>query len=878
MRTAFRFSFAVLIVAVAASMAAGCGGSGSTSPDVSFVPDNGGETAESNPDSGVDGIEGEDQGATVDPGTGGTDGQVVVPDDGPVDSGSPDVAESPFFPSEDLFLKILGPSAREVVSSAGSLVSVSGILFGKADTIEWSSPKGSGSITPEHFWLSDAIELDPGDNLVTVTARQGARTASDTVRIVYTPGFLFTREPEVKPDTGFVGESVKTQFTIRLGQGATLGENAIKLYSTQADLSPDQVVGTMKDDGDVSSSGDEILSDGVFSFSMNVKCNAEGRMSWRVGISVESGVSSYIAYSQPVTVECMPHLTSTECQAVLDTQKAAKDLWEQKKGTTDLESARAAVLAYLQGVATVDEAGLEAGGNGAWVRYKSGVLGVLSLSPEGIRAGGGEPGAGDDPADDDDGDGLASASSALLGVAEIASKSTYVLSPYASKLGQNDETDQIHQWLKDKACPTYDLVAQEGAQVSLERMRSGMGAGILVLATHGDTFFGGMKAAAYDSYAWGHKGAQETLFLGEAASCSALLTGVKSCYGAGTCPEGTECVITEAAGTSLSGTCVDRTQADLKRGRVAITGDGTFAVLPSFVERYGHGAMPDSLVYLGACRTAYNGTLAAEFLGAGAMAIAAFTGYVSSEFAALKGKEFFHALIEQDKVTGLAFPSTDLEDPANKGSKFVMIGANDLTVTNSVIANEGFERSDLTGWTADGDGRVITRLGVTKPVSGKFMGILSTGLGFTVETGNIEQTFCIPPETYAFSFFWKFYSEEFHEFCGSEFQDTFKARFVDAKGAEYTVVDVAVDDLCNPEDCGGCCDDGKCVGLVESDVQFDKGDTHVVPKWQRAKMKLVDDNNNPIMATGPVTLSFFGTDKGDSIYDTVVLVDGLQFK
>ena len=63
------------------------------------------------------------------------------------------------------------------------------------------------------------------------------------------------------------------------------------------------------------------------------------------------------------------------------------------------------------------------------------------------------------------------------------------------------------------------------------------------------------------------------------------------------------------------------------------------------------------------------------------------------------------------------------------------------------------------------------------------------------------------------------------------------------------------------------------MGLVPSDVQFDVGDTHVVPKWQRAKMDI-----SQFADKGPITLSFFATDKGDSIYDTVILMDGLQFK
>ena len=62
------------------------------------------------------------------------------------------------------------------------------------------------------------------------------------------------------------------------------------------------------------------------------------------------------------------------------------------------------------------------------------------------------------------------------------------------------------------------------------------------------------------------------------------------------------------------------------------------------------------------------------------------------------------------------------------------------------------------------------------------MGIISTGLGFTKDMGNITQKFCIPPNAKTLSFYWKFYSEEFLEFCGTQFQDSFIATLTDSTG------------------------------------------------------------------------------------------------
>ena len=82
--------------------------------------------------------------------------------------------------------------------------------------------------------------------------------------------------------------------------------------------------------------------------------------------------------------------------------------------------------------------------------------------------------------------------------------------------------------------------------------------------------------------------------------------------------------------------------------------------------------------------------------------------------------------------------------------------------------------------------------GITKPVSGKFMGIISTGLGFTVSNGLVEQKFCIPTDVNTLQFYWNYCSEEFKEFCGTQYQDPFTAAVKGAAG-NITMVDVTVD-------------------------------------------------------------------------------------
>jgi len=78
-----------------------------------------------------------------------------------------------------------------------------------------------------------------------------------------------------------------------------------------------------------------------------------------------------------------------------------------------------------------------------------------------------------------------------------------------------------------------------------------------------------------------------------------------------------------------------------------------------------------------------------------------------------------------------------------------------------------------------------------------------------------------------------------------------------------------VDDLCKTSDCTGC--GAQYVGLIPSDVSFDQGGVYNT-QWQEESV-----NVSSFAGKLPVTLRLFTTDAGDSIYDTVILVDSIQF-
>jgi hypothetical protein len=148
---------------------------------------------------------------------------------------------------------------------------------------------------------------------------------------------------------------------------------------------------------------------------------------------------------------------------------------------------------------------------------------------------------------------------------------------------------------------------------------------------------------------------------------------------------------------------------------------------------------------------------------------------------------------------------------------------------------------------------------MTLPTDGERMALVSTGLGLTTQSGSFAQEVCLPPlppgaTKLTLQYDWNFFSEEFLEYCGSQYQDFFSVRFGD-----NPLQETKVDDLCN--------DPGTI--LVPADVGFDQGGVYMTGWLQKS----VDVT---AFAGTTATLTFAAGDVGDSIFDTVILVDNVK--
>ena len=846
-----------------------------------------GDTGLSNPwDTSNPGRPGYDYGGPISTDSGVKSDQIITAPDfgatGGEDAGKKDTTSTAYaIESPEMVIKIVHPSALRQEPVTSRTIALSGIVTGIPDSVTWKTHSGQeGDAAGVPFWKTAPIPLAPGDNHITVTATRGEEIQTDSIILTVNTTFKFGSRVQARPDVLFVGQQdVKTIFTISTDLYKNFQPGSLQLIQTDAAGNPVDggIRGGMADDGKTAQTGDEIQGDAIFTARANLDGAEPGALYFRVQAQVVTAGNPMLAHSEVLPIEVIQPITVEQCNQITTLQTSATSAYNEKIASAGQQAAAVAALATLQDSPQVAEAGIT-GDTGVWVRYKNGLLGALQLSAAGYRGGAG----GESPTADDHPD-LAQLSTGLLSSVPVGSRRALLLSPNLAELGDIDENRAIWKTFDEVPCPPYEVTEPIGDSAANLRMFQDMHRyGVISVVSHGDTYFDTLSSQAKEAYGWFHKGAQEVIWTGEAINCQAFKREVGGqCKRDQQCGAGARCIIQDLNPEGQpQGICVDYAQADLRRGRL-VFGSDRYGILPTFIRFHARDPYPNSVVYLGACRSAWNGSMAAMFFGMGARAIVGYSDYVKSEFASARGAEFFHRLVRPDSNTGKGMLSGQahlkLPDPENQ-TYLRLIGARNLDASQSELLNESWETGKSSGWQKAGDGRVISQLGTALPVHGKFMGILSTGLGFTTQTGELSQTFCIAPGRTTLTFWWRFFSEEFLEWCGTQYQDTFQVT-IESDAGQLRPVSVTVDDMCPALSCIGC---GSMYQqfpsfpeIEQSPVQFDQGDTYMMNDWVQTRVDLAA---NGFSAGGPITLRLFATDKGDSIFDSAILVDAVKIE
>ncbi len=623
-----------------------------------------------------------------------------------------------------------------------------------------------------------------------------------------------------------------TEVRIEARVPVSLGEKiksvaAYPLVATGYAAGP--LVCALLDNGDLAN-GDDIAGDRVFSCLLDVN-DAQPTARTLGVLVVAKGASSV---SSPFQIRTVDPLTQAQAQAVVDVQAQVAAIWQTQLGVLgDTLAARQAAAADVANLAGVVGSGVSPDDLTLWYLLDSGVRGGLMLSPPGTRGGRGASAAG------------ASAPASVAparfpeprtrprgaGAIDVESNRVLVFDAFNDEFEPFDEGLAIRDLYQASTCPLFEVDYLANGLADVNAVLRFTDYGTIVLVTHG----------AVD-------GDGEVVFL---TRQPVTVQGVMS--------------------------------ADVYLLLQELTVmSGVFAVRPEFVRNL-PGFFENSIVYAGSCNSSRNPTLADAFLDRGAESFFGFDEVVHSDFAEGAANQLFTELAGDFDTTGVAFAAVAPQtDPTAPNASLTHAGDAALAHTRD-LRNVGFEAGGLSGWVRDGDGRVIQKLGAFAPTAGDFMGIISTGLGFTTASGAIEQGFCLDPAAQTLSFDWNFSSEELVEYCFSIYDDPFVVEMVVNPGAfdeqSMELFREDVDTVCDEVQPTNLYFDQAVPGCVSSGTTVGGGGNDCTVHSTGWRHEDLDISAIAAAQGGePVVIRFSNTDSADSIFDSAVLLDQIEVR
>ncbi len=639
----------------------------------------------------------------------------------------------------------------------------------------------------------------------------------------------FLSAVSVTPQGAFVDveTDVVVATTLSADSGWTVDE--LRLYLVDAAGDSIEQVGVLYDNGNLDNS-DEIQGDGVFT---GVLADFEGASAQilhlrLLAVASKAGGGAATLWSATIEFVIDEPTTPAEFTAVVNQMDDAEAEYEDLVigGATDAQ-AKAGTVAYWATLPDVDEAYVGPDGNTVWAVYDDGLTVGLYLPTYAEEVFGAAPRRGRatppanmsvgvaplpgrvplTPRDDDNPD-------------HVHSNQALVLSPFHSwieTLGggtMQDPSEAVYDLFVDSECPSFDVMylADSGAGAASFANLDEYGA--ISIVTHGTLLAEG----------------QVCLMTGEVASLANTLYWFWDLYGA------------------------NPTMTLLSHG-----GTKYLSVKSSFITKYNH-SFPNSMIYVCACQGMKNATLHTALRGAGAGYVTGYDETVSVSYANGVTLAFWENVLVDGDTAGEAHDNVaPLTDPGLVHANFVDFGNTALTF-GSDLNNGDFEQGSLAGWSVVGDGRVITQLGSAVP-TGSYMGIISTGLGFTVSSGAIYQELCLPDDAATLELDWNFFSEEFIEWCASVYQDYFQVTITPEGGAETVLFYRKIDDLCG---------DVSPAGIIFDQGPYGDDAGVYTTDWEHLSVSV------SAYAGQSVTLRLEAGDVGDSIYDSAILLDGIS--
>lgn len=717
---------------------------------------------------------------------------------------------------EDPTLSILSPTSDYSYLSETSTITISGVASDDIgiESVEWKDSHGnSGTAFGTDNWEIRDITLQNGDNVFTITAYDEAKkSASAEIMITYNEYLTYIGTPFISPNSVFVNVATDVRICASILPNPNLDENSVTVIEVDKNGNEISEICQLFDDGNLSSHGDEIKGDGVFSTITTFNRGTAGDIYLRVKANTTEPVGTVTAYSAICRFFVVAEIEDETIQEIFDTHSAGEDKYNELAATLSKDEAIAQTIEFLKSQSNVAAAVITSS-NDICITYSSGLKGMILTGDDGYeggsvtipdrREGKSIPLSKQTRGTYDD------TRMILTDPNTLINRNVILYSPCYTQFSGWGTTfeDDIYQTLNDADCNQFNINYLKNENANLDALKTLSNYGLIVIHTHG-----GLDDDNNVVFKSGEKASLSNLHL-----------------------------------------------IDWIMGRIYLGNNYIWMVRPSFISSYNNN-LPNSIVYNGSCCSAHNMTMSSAFLSKGAQTYFGFSNTVKSSFDKEMANQLFPRLITQNNTTGNSF-TPDQHDTNNPPAYFVMFGNSNLKYKSGFV-NGDFEEGNLNGFITDGDGRVITQLSYIEPHDGYYMGIISTGLGYTEAQGSISQTFCLPDNpNLTLSFNWNFLSEEFMEYVGSQYQDYFKVLLVDQNGTEHTLFSKSIDEIAA----------GYELTHVSPEIVFDRGDVYGTG-WLDLQLDL------SAYAGQHVTLIFAASDIGDSIYDSAILLDNITIE
>lgn len=639
-----------------------------------------------------------------------------------------------------------------------------------------------------------------------------------------------------------------TQVTVRLTVPASvkLQDSSVKLIRLDNDNKPAGDVGYLYDNGKLPN-GDEIAGDNIFSGIFTFTGTTVGELKLRADAKVVAGSQTSDGSTSVTSLSVFSELTTSQFNEVANTQSNAADKVGQflAGNVQNMPTAITQTVDWLKTQSAVESAESN-GSTSIRIKYKSGLYGGIIVSVENASG-------------------------------QITTKGGYQVSDDRYKT----KSLPIHkQTTGTYFTPSRALSKISKINADLDPKVIG-NRNVLIYAPFETYFPVDMRPTLVNILNSTDFEFDITTYIDQNATVAVLenMTAyglvIFDTHGSG----GKEFGTGEIVDTN-STVYKNKYKAMLKEGKLAIWKNVTisatggvknkkdlYAIRAPFISGL-VGKFPNSVIFNGSCESTMTPDLENAFIGKGAKAYYGFNKVVNVTFCALAADSAVKRLAKDLKTTGESFIGGS--DPQSPNAIYEIKGENDIHYPDDLI-NGDFEFGKIDGWTKAGDGRVISQLATVNPTGGSYMGIISTGLGYTTATGKIFQTFTVKNTESTLTIKWNFLSEELLEYIGTSFQDYFRVIIKTEDGTENILISKTIDGIAaqfgatkeppNP---------GNLIS-VSPGIVFDRGGVYMTD-WQTSTFDVAAYRGKRI------TLILAAGDVGDSIYDTAILLDDISIK